>query len=317
MFESLPHWQWIFALVPVSLVGIKFPRSIVIVGVVLGFLWALGHAYLKLYPALDKSLEGIDLEVTGKIVSIPSMQGRSTRFEFLIFTANKTNNNEKVVVPSKVRLNWFGKAPDLQLGEQWQLRVRLKRPWGYVNPGSFDYEKWLFEHEIRATGYVRVKGNVKRIKPTSISNPMHFFRAWLNKRLQLASAGTNTPVIKALALGERGEINPQHWKVLTGTGTNHLLAISGLHVGLVSGLVYMLVLQLWKLSEFLCLRIAAQRVAALAGIVAGVMYAMLAGFSIPTQRAMIMATIVLMAVYFGKSLRPWSILSIALFIVLI
>jgi len=68
--ESLPHWHWVFALLPVILVGMKFPRGILFVGLALGFLWALGHAYLKLYPALDKSLEGIDLEVTGQIVSI-------------------------------------------------------------------------------------------------------------------------------------------------------------------------------------------------------------------------------------------------------
>lgn len=60
-FESLPHWHWVFALLPVILVGMKFPRGILFVGLALGFLWALGHAYLKLYPALDKSLEGIDL----------------------------------------------------------------------------------------------------------------------------------------------------------------------------------------------------------------------------------------------------------------
>ncbi len=317
MFESLPHWQWIVGIIPAVLVGIKFPRSILLVGLVLGFLWALCQAYLKLYPALDKSLEGTDLDVVGQIVSIPTIQGRSKRFEFLIFDAYKANNDEKVIVPNKVRLNWYGEVPDLQLGEQWQLRVRLKRPWGFANPGSFDYEKWLFEHEIRATGYVRDKKVAKRLKTISISNPTHFLRAWLNQQLQLVSLGTNSAVIKALALGERSEMSPQRWKVLTGTGTNHLLAISGLHVGLVSGLVYLLVLQLWKFSEPLCLRIAAQRVAALAGIAASVSYAMLAGFSIPTQRAMIMATVVFMAVYFGKSFRPWSILSIALLCVLI
>lgn len=87
-FESLPHWHWVFALLPVILAGMKFPRGILFVGLALGFLWALGHAYLKLYPALDKSLEGIDLEVTGQIVSIPSIQGRSTRFDFLIHEAS-------------------------------------------------------------------------------------------------------------------------------------------------------------------------------------------------------------------------------------
>jgi predicted membrane metal-binding protein len=68
--------------------GYEIPTRYFICGLALGFLWALGHAYLKLYPALDKSLEGIDLEVTGQIVSIPSIQGRSTRFDFLIHEAS-------------------------------------------------------------------------------------------------------------------------------------------------------------------------------------------------------------------------------------
>jgi len=270
-----------------------------------------------LYPALDKSLEGIDLEVTGQIVSIPSIQARSTRFDFLIHEASRTNGSELIIVPKKVRLNWYGKVPELQLGESWQLRVRLKRPWGFANPGSFDYEKWLFEHEIRATGYVRGKGVAKRLDVTGFRQPSHFIRAWLNQQLQQASSGKNTSVIKALALGEKSDMSPQRWKVLTETGTNHLLAISGLHVGLVSGFIYFLILQVWKLSEALCLRIAAQRVAAIGAIFASVLYALLAGFSIPTQRAMLMATVVFMAVYFCKSLRPWSILSIALFCVLV
>ncbi len=316
MFKSLPHWQWIFGIVPAVLVGVRFPRCIVFVGLVSGFLWALCHAYLKLYPTLDEALEGVDLDVVGQIASIPSVRGYGTRFEFSIFSASRADDNKKIIVPKKIRLSWFDEVPTLQLGEQWQLRVRLKRPWGFANPGGFDYEKWLFEHGIRATGYVRNAELAKRIKTGGIEHPIYFLRARLHQQLQQASLGENSAVIQALTLGEKGAISSQHWKVLTGTGTNHLLAISGLHVGIVSGMIYLLVLRLWRLSEFLCLRIAAQRVAALAGIAACITYAMLAGFSIPTQRAMIMATVAFMAVYFGKSLRLWSLLSIALLIVL-
>ena len=131
-------------------------------------MWALIVAHLKLYPALDKSLEGIDLDVVGQIVSIPSTQTRSTRFEFHIQTASRVGLDKPLQLPKKVRLNWYGNFPKLQLGEIWHLRIRLKRPWGFANPGSFDYEKWLFEHGIRATGYVRVKGLNQRIKEMSI-----------------------------------------------------------------------------------------------------------------------------------------------------
>lgn len=321
VFASLPHWYWAFGILPIVLVWIKLPRDssslcLLPIFALLGFFWALIHAYINLYPALDKSIEGIDIEVSGQVVSIPNIKGRSTRFEFSIHEASLTANGKSVQTPKKVRLNWYGNIPAIQLGEEWQLRIRLKRPWGYANPGGFDYEKWLFEQGIRATGYVRSKGKNERIRETSLFNPDYYLRASLNQKLEQTKS-KSAAVIKALVLGERGEMDSKRWQVLTQTGTNHLLAISGLHVGIVSGFVYFIVLFLWRRSERLCLKVAAQRIAALAGISAAVFYAMLAGFSIPTQRAMVMAAVVFLSVYSMQSLRPWNILSLALLCVLI
>ncbi len=155
VFTTLPHWYWAIGIVPTVLIGLKYPRSVLLVSLLLGFFCALAHAHLNLHPGLNKSLEGVDLEVSGKVVSIPARQARSLRFEFVIEEGHR--RGKLVNLPKKVRLNWYGNLPDIQLGETWQLRIRLKRPWGFANPGSFDYEKWLFEREIRATGYVRSK----------------------------------------------------------------------------------------------------------------------------------------------------------------
>ena len=118
MFESLPNWQWTFALVPTVAFTMKYPRSIVITGIIIGALWALIHANIKLYPALDRDLEGIDLDIVGQVYSIPAKHGRSVRFDFIIFNATVADDHSKVVLPKKVRLNWYGKTPKLQLGEQ-------------------------------------------------------------------------------------------------------------------------------------------------------------------------------------------------------
>ncbi len=316
VFANLPHWYWVFCILPIVLIVIKYPHCYLLFSFVLGFIWALLHAYFNLYPELDKALEGVDIEVTGQVVSIPTMHDRSTRFEYSIQQANLATNGDEVKLPNKVRLNWYRDAPSIQLGEIWKLRIRLKRPWGYANPGGFDYEKWLFEQGIRATGYVRAKGNNQRVRATSVLNPVFYLRAQLNQKLKHDDIDS-AAVIKALVLGVRGQMQTNQWQILTQTGTNHLLAISGLHVGIVSGFIYFIVLFLWKRSERICLKIAAQRVAALAAIFAAIFYAMLAGFSIPTQRAMIMATIVFMSIYFMQSLRPWNILSLALLCVLV
>ena len=136
---------------PMLLIGVRYPRSMIVTGLVAGFLWALFHAWLKLYPALDRTLEGVDLDVVGQIISIPLVHREKgiTKFEFLIFDAGRADSHKKVTVPKKVRLSWFGETPPLQLGEHWQIRVRLKRPWGFANPGGFDYEGWLFRNGIR------------------------------------------------------------------------------------------------------------------------------------------------------------------------
>ena len=314
VFSTLPHWYWCLAILPIVIIQFKFPHGYFLTVLFSGFIWALVHAHLTLYPELDQSLEGVDIDVIGKIISIPNVYGRSTRFEFLI--QNSANNKTKLVLPKKVRLSWYGNAPEIQLGEVWQLRVRLKRPWGFANPGGFDYEKWLFEKKIRATGYIRSKGNNFKPEQSSPYNVAINLRATLNRKIE-RTENDQSAILKALVLGERSEMDAQTWKVLTQTGTNHLLAISGLHVGIVSGFVYLILLWSWRRSEKLCLMIPAQRMAAIFGIVAAIFYAMLAGFSIPTQRAMIMASVVFLSIYLMQSFRPWNILSLALLCVLV
>ena len=316
MFQSLPHWLWVLLAVPAVLVVFKYPRFILICSVIIGFSWALLQANVKLSPGIEKSLEGIDLDVIGQIASIPSVQGRSTKFEFIITKAYTSEARLLNKFPKKVLLSWYGESESLQLGEIWQLRVRLKQPRGFSNPGGFDYEKWLFQHDIRATGYVRSKGKNMRLAQTQWNDPIYYLRNKLNTKLDVFK-NNNLPIIKALALGEKSELSDRRWQTLTTTGTNHLLAISGLHVGIVAGLLYFLTLRLWRMSERLCLWMSAQRIAALAGVLTSLLYAMLAGFSIPTQRAMIMASCIFFAIFLLKTSRPWNTLALALICVLI
>lgn len=101
------------------------------------------------------------------------------------------------------------------------------------------------------------------------------------------------------------------------TGTNHLLAISGLHIGLIAGLIYALVYLLWRLSGGFCLWKPAAEIAAIAATFAGFVYAFLAGFSIPTQRALIMLAVVMGALIARRVTCTGHILAIALLAVLV
>jgi competence protein ComEC len=117
--------------------------------------------------------------------------------------------------------------------------------------------------------------------------------------------------------GIAAALTPAQWEVFSRTGTSHLIAISGLHVGLVAGFVFLLARWLWSRSTWLMARLAAPRAAALAALMAALAYAALAGFAISTQRALLMLMVVMLALLAGRTLRPASALLLALLAVLL
>ena len=133
----------------------------------LGFSWAAGCAQSRLADALPPEWEGRDIAVVGVVAALPQPYERGVRFEFDV---------ERVLtpharVPRRIVLSWWGSPaaegrpatfPALEPGERWRLTVRLKRPRGTANPHGFDYEAWLFERNLRATGYVRPKAGSER-----------------------------------------------------------------------------------------------------------------------------------------------------------
>src|SRR5574343_209484 len=129
----------------------------------LGLAWASWRADSRLADQLDAAGEGQDVEVVGVVASLPQDFSHGTRFEFDLNFGQKNGPTVAFAVPQRVMLSWYqGRRDDEQFdrqpvrpGEEWRFTVRLKRPHGNANPGGFDYEAWLLERNIRATGYVR------------------------------------------------------------------------------------------------------------------------------------------------------------------
>lgn len=318
---ELPSWPWlagVFLAFLTLLSGIRRqPAFGVLAAACFGFLWAACHGHWALQPGLDAELEGQELLLSGVIVSLPRQETRQVRFLFSLDTASFAG--KAVTVPERVRLSWYNDYPaQLAPGQRWQLLVKLKRPWGMMNPGGFDYEAWLFQHGIRATGYVRRSQQNLLLDESRWSAPLQRFRFALHQRLsQALGEHPAKGIIIALALGEREAISDRQWEVLLASGTNHLVAISGLHVGLVAGLVFFLVRLIWCRCPGCCLWLPAPKAAALAALLAGVSYAALAGFSIPTQRAMLMLALVLGAILWQRPIAPWRSLLLACWLVLL
>jgi competence protein ComEC len=124
-------------------------------------------------------------------------------------------------------------------------------------------------------------------------------------------------LIKALSLGDRRALSREDWRIFSQTGTSHLIAISGLHIGLAAGWCWFLGQWFWRRSERLALRLPAQRAGAVLGLLGAFAYAALAGFSLPTQRALVMVGVALGGVILAQPVRPVRSLSLALFLVVL
>jgi competence protein ComEC len=315
--ESLPSVSLAGLLIILVPLLIKLKKWRFPLAIACGFLWALFQAQNRLYPELRREWEGRDLVLTGLIASLPERKGRVTRFLFNV-EGLRFGKSWQHRFPTRVRLSWYGMSPPLRTGQRWQLTARLKRPWGFKNPGGFDYEAWLFQQGIRATGYVRQPDRARLLADEGIYHPIDHLRQRLAEAIaQALNSDSNRGVLTALAIGDRSGISKQQWRVLLKSGTNHLLAISGLHVGFVAGVVYFLTLRIWRLHGKWCGRWPAQRVAALIALMAGGAYALLAGFSVPTQRAMIMLGVIMGAVWLGREVHGAHTLSVALLAVLL
>ncbi|WP_455210356.1 DNA internalization-related competence protein ComEC/Rec2, partial [Kaarinaea lacus] len=147
---------------------------------------------------------------------------------------------------------------------------------------------------------------------------IHGARQWLQTKID-HSLGDSPfrGIVTALTIGERNAITPGQWDVFKSTGTNHLIAISGLHIGLIAGLAFFLGRWLWSRWIYATLRIAAPKAAAVFAILCAIGYAAMAGFAIPTQRALAMVAIVMVSIMLQHKIQPMRALSMALLAVLV
>ena len=295
-----------------------------------------GHAVDR-SAAMDPALEGQDLDVVGLVQAMPQRQSVGWRFRFEIEQAWRVDKSGALLpvvvtteLPSQVYLGWYGRGgmhdheatPDASLepvkaGERWRLRVRLKAPHGNLNPGGFDYELWLWEQNIRATGYVRTgaKDPAPERLTSTWAHPVERWRQTVRDRLlaNLAPAGSDAQAVKlagvvaALVTGDQAAIDRSDWDVFRTTGVAHLMSISGLHVTMFAWLASGLVAWGWRKSALWGLRGAlfwpAVHVGSVSGLMLAGFYALFSGWGIPAQRTLLMLLVV---VLLKLSARHWQ-----------
>jgi len=309
--HSQPSPYWLYLSLPACfLLKIKYLRFFSIF--IFAGLWTLITTQLVINDHLAIELAGKELKISGTITNIPERQQQRLRFEF------SPDESADYSLPSKLLLNWYKPIPDsLRSGERWQLIVKLKPIHGMMNPGSFDYESWLFQQKIGATGYVRTSSQNQRLYAAPF-NSINALRQSLIEKIEFYLANShNIGLIQGLTTGVRHNISPQQWQVLRNSGTNHLLAISGLHIGLAATIGFFLFRFVWSFRAKNLLYLTATESGAIGGFAFALFYASLAGFSIPTQRALLMVATVMICMIIRRPIQSNNILALSLLLVLV
>ena len=315
----------------------RAPRSlgllVLLTALLLGFGFTGWRAAAFQATALDPSLEGRDIDVTGTVEAMPQIGEDAVRFRLALESARL--DGRAVALPPQIMLGWYSgfglrerkSAPvessesseaslDLQrqpqplrAGERWQMTVRLKAPHGNSNPHGFDYELWLWEQGIQATGYVRA--GPQDAPPLRLSSQWHHpvERARQSVREAIYRQVDNRPlagVLAALVVGDQNAIERADWDVFRATGVAHLMSISGLHITMFAWVASRLIGRLWRRSARLmpwgCLAVPAARAGAWGGLLLAVLYALFSGWGVPAQRTIwMLATVVVLR----QSSRQW------------
>ncbi len=302
---------------------------------------------------LSPVYEGRDIEVVGVVAAMPQINEVGTRFQLdvesshLLTIVDNVQSRQKINLPTKISLSWYGGVFGLEQrndvnnsstnaqnfqnerdqvaialqrtpmpilpGERWKMSVRLKAPHGNSNPGGFDFELWLWEQGIQASGYVRA--GEKDAVPVRIAqtwrHPVEQLRYKVRDaifaRLSQSDSSTHSReagIVAALVTGDQQSIDRADWEVFRTTGVAHLMSISGLHITMFAWGAVMVVGWLYRRSASLCLAYPAPHAALLGGLLMATLYAVFSGWGVPSQRTIWMLATVTMLRLIGRR-WPW------------
>ncbi|MBK8069475.1 MAG: DNA internalization-related competence protein ComEC/Rec2 [Rhodanobacteraceae bacterium] len=273
-----------------------------------GFAFAAWTGQVRIAERLHPELEGEEIQFSGHVDGLPIRESRSVRFDFLPLVGEQS-------LPRRVRLSWYERDILPAPGDCLTVVARLKRPRGVVNPAGFDFERHALAQGIGATGYI-----VRALPSTGCSARFDIDSTRVTIASQIDAAlepGRVRATLKGLAIGDTREIEDSDWDLFRATGTTHLIAISGLHVGLAAALGAGLVWLVYWLLPGLGLRWPRPQAMALGALLTAGLYALIAGFSLPTQRTWLTIAAMLAGVLSRRELGWWTRYALALVAVLL
>jgi len=312
LWPALPAPGWLCLPLVVALWACRRACPALAAGL-MGLSWAVWQGQVGLAAQLPLGLEDEALQVEGRIVGLTRSDPPRLRFELRVAAVRQ----DRRPAPNALRrlsLSVQDAAITPAPGQYCTLYVRLRRPRGALNPGGFDYERWLFAAGIDGQGQV-IAHPANHCRPGGLAGATDAARATLAARITAAVPdGEVAGILSALAVGEQARLNDRQWAVLRATGTTHMVSISGLHVSMVALAMWVLVRR--GLGLVPGCHQAAPRLGLVSGLIAATGYAVLAGWTVPTQRSVLMLACMAVRRWRGHRLLDGDGLLVALALVL-
>jgi competence protein ComEC len=302
---------------------IQVSTLVLCLGLSLGFSYGL----ISSHYAKSHQLQFIpqtSVWLTGKVDNLPIYKSNKVKFTFKV---NELSNEVKV---NKLLVSWYDnkqfqsenteyllrKLPEVKAGQTWKFKLKIKPIHGYQNPGSFDYSQWLFRNAYDATASVKEAVLVAETNSYDIKSKFNLVRAKISKLIKQKFPSKRVQsLIQALTIGDKSLISFDDSTLFQDTGTAHLIAISGLHIGLIAfvGVLFgRLLFWIW-VNE----RVNRFKYEAVFAVMFSLFYALLAGMSIPTIRALVMVVLFSIAHAYKKRITRWQAWSYAMLVVLL
>ena len=236
--------------------------------------------------------------------------------DFTRFRLDPSTDASLPRLPSSLQVSWYRNRPPVAIGERWRLEMQLKPPWGRLNFLGPDRERWLFYQGIGGLGSIR-SGHLVSPRST-LEFPLQNLRSLIKEKIALLVKDERARgLVQALSIADRTGLLFSDRQLLMSTGTSHLLAISGLHIGLAAAGGTLLVRLLLLLLPFRPFTLFGLRTALSGGLLMALVYAALAGWGVSTQRAVLMIAVAMGAMLLSRAVSPARAYLLALATVLL